>query len=515
MKKTHNINIGNSIVHIEEDAYEMLTLYLNEVKQHFARNADDFEIVKDIENRIAEMFAEMLAAQQKQVISTADVQAVIQQMGSVKDFENSEESSEGYTAPPEFDPIKKLYRDTDQAMIAGVCAGMAHYLDIDVKWTRLFTFLIIFLFGAGILAYIIFWIMVPKATTRFERMSMYGEEPTLRGFANSQHPLVKQSRGFIAEFFDVLANFLQGSGKVILKIIAVGIAIFGSMVLLGLIVTIAALFGFWDANVFTYFPLNIINQEYIPAIFLAFFTVIGIPVLALILFSIRVAFNGRAIHKTFSFGLLIIWLGGVVFSIFYIAKISSEFKEHAEFTQVTEFKPYKVYTLEIDRSRFFTKEDSLNYRIDPKDYKGRRILNELDGAFDIPRNIKLKIEKSEDGKVTLVQNYKSQGKTFEMALKNAKNIQYNYLQQDSLLTFNPILQLKPGLNWRGQEIELLLKVPAGTILNIRRELEWYLAGYDYGRCNEDARGDQYNEWIMTPSGLECKNPAVAPSKHED
>jgi len=64
MKKTLNINIGNSIIHIEEDAYEMLTVYLNEVKQHFAKNADDFEIVTDIENRIAEMFGEMLSEQQ-------------------------------------------------------------------------------------------------------------------------------------------------------------------------------------------------------------------------------------------------------------------------------------------------------------------------------------------------------------------------------------------------------------------------------------------------------------------
>ncbi|RZL09740.1 MAG: PspC family transcriptional regulator, partial [Pedobacter sp.] len=56
MKKTHHINIGNSITLIEEDAYEMLTIYLNEVKLHFAKSADNFEIVTDIENRIAELF---------------------------------------------------------------------------------------------------------------------------------------------------------------------------------------------------------------------------------------------------------------------------------------------------------------------------------------------------------------------------------------------------------------------------------------------------------------------------
>lgn len=210
MKKTHNINIGNSIVHIEEDAYEMLTVYLNEVKQHFSKNADDFEIVTDIENRIAEMFAEKLAAQQRQVIGIEDVRAVIQQMGSVKDFETSEEAEDQYMAQPAYEPVRKLYRDTDRAMVAGVCAGLGHYLDVNIKWVRLFTFLTILIFGSGILAYIIFWIMVPKAKTRAEKMEMRGEETNLRGFANSYtQPFVTQSRGFVAGSLWYLAIFYK------------------------------------------------------------------------------------------------------------------------------------------------------------------------------------------------------------------------------------------------------------------------------------------------------------------
>ncbi|WEK19760.1 MAG: PspC domain-containing protein [Candidatus Pedobacter colombiensis] len=504
MKKTHNINIGNSIIHIEEDAYEMLTVYLNEVKQHFSKNADDFEIVTDIENRIAEMFAEKLSAQQKQVINMEDVQSVMQQMGSVRDFETLEGSGEENISVPEYDPIKKLYRDTDQAMVAGVCAGLGHYLDIDAKWVRLFTLLTIFLFGSGVLIYIIFWIMVPKAKTRFEKMAMYGEEPTLRGFANSHfHPLVKHSRGFLAEFFEVIGNFLQGAGKIILKTIAGGIALFGSLLLLAFIVAIAALFGFWDGNIFTYFPLSMVDRGSIPAIVIAFFVVFGIPVFALVLFSVRVAFNGKAISKAFSFGMLIVWLVGVFFSIFYIAKISSEFKETAEFTQVSNFKAYPAYTLEINRSRFFTKEDSLNFQIDPKNYRGKKILNKTRGAFDMPANIRLRIEKSDNKTVSLSQNYRSDGKTFEIALKNAQNIHYDFLQQDSLLTFSPRLQFLQNANWRNQRVELVLKVPVGTQLKIQREFEWSIASHNYWRCDEKASGDKMTKWIMTEDGLEC------------
>lgn len=504
MKKTLNINIGNSIIHIEEDAYEMLTIYLNEVKQHFARNADDFEIVTDIENRIAEMFVEMLTNQQKQVINIQDVQSVIAQMGSVKDFESSEEEPEEYIAAPQFS-VKKLYRDTDQAMIAGVCSGLAHYMDVESRLVRLIAIATIFLGGSGVLAYIVLWIMIPKAATKAEKMAMRGEEANLRGFANSYlQPLVHQSRGFIAEFLDVLGNFINGTGKVIFKIIAAGIIAFGSLIILSLIVMLAALLGMWDSNIYQMFPLSMINQEYITVSTFAAFVVFVIPVLALVLFSIRVAFNSRPMNKSLSFGLLIIWLAGVAVATFYVVKIGSEFKEGAEFAQVNDIQKFETYTLNIDRTRFFTKEDSLRYSIDPGKYNGRRILTDLDNDFDEPRNIKLNIEKSENGKTSLSQNYKARGKTFEIALKNAQDIHYDFLQHDSLLTFSPMLQFAKTANWRGQEVELTLKVPVGTKLNISKNFSRYLDGYGYWDCDHDSNSE-FTAWKMTDAGIKCEH----------
>nr|WP_121269461.1 PspC domain-containing protein [Pedobacter schmidteae] len=504
MKKTHNINIGNSIVHIEEDGYEMLTVYLNEVKQHFSKNADDFEIVTDIENRIAEMFAEILAIGQKQVINIEDVQSVIQQMGSVKDFETSEESGAEQAAAPEYDPIKKLYRDTDKAVVAGVCAGLGHYLDIDAKWIRLFTFLTFFIFGSGVLAYIIFWIMVPKAKTRIEKMEMRGEETNLRGFANSYlQPFAEQSRGFVGEFFQVLGNFLQGAGKVIFKFTAGTIVLFGSLFLLTLIGMLAAFLGFWNSDVYNYFPINMVNQEYLFPLTFATFIAFAVPLLALVLFSIRVAFNTRPANKVLSYGLLVIWLGGVVTGIYYIAKIFTEFKAGAEFAQTTVLKPYAVYTLNVNRTRFFTREDSLNYRIDATNYKGRKILNNLDDDFNMPRNISFRMEKSLDGKVSLSTNYKSRGKTFEVALKNAQNIHYDFLQEGAALNFSPLLHIPKMSSWRGQEVELTLNVPLGTEVQISNEFSNHLNGYGSWNC-EHQEGASYTAWIMTETGPKCK-----------
>lgn len=513
MKKTLNINIGNTIIHIEEDAYEKLTIYLNEVKHHFARNADDFEIVTDIENRIAEMFSEMLSSQQKQAISIDDVEKMIGQMGSVKDFETSEDD-EPLTSHREMPPfsVKKLYRDRDQAMIAGVCVGLAHYLNIDARWVRLIALASIFLGGSGILVYIVLWIMVPKAETRKEKMAMHGEEPNLKGFANSHlQPLVKHSRGLIAEFFDVLGNFINGAGRILVKAIAIMIIVFGSFFLLSLIVLLAAFLGFWDANIYQYFPVSMVNEEYMSALTFATFIVFSIPLLALILFSVRAGFNGRPITKTLSFGLLIVWLAGVFSGIFYVAKISSEFKEGAEFSQSSELLPYKTYNLTVDRTRFFTKEDSVKYSIDAKHYKGRKILNEWNRDFDQPRNLRLVIEKSENGKVSLTQSYKARGSNFEAALKNAQNIHYDFLQNNADLNFSPYLQLVNKANWRGQEVILILKVPVGTQLNISHNFGRYLDGYSYWGC-EHGPGNDYSEWIMSETGVKCKYEHEAPAE---
>lgn len=512
MKKTFNINIGNSIIHIEEDAYEMLTVYLNEVKHHFSKNADDFEIVTDIENRIAEMFAEILAFQQKQVINIEDVTSVTAQMGSVKDFETSEEEEETsrhYTSSAPYDGgIKKLYRDTDQAMVAGVCAGLGHYLNIEARWIRLAALITVFIGGSGVLAYLLMWIVIPRAESRSEKMTMRGEEPNLRGFANSHlYPLMKQSRGFLAEFFEFLGSFVQGAGKTIFKVIAAGIIIFGSLFLLFLIICLAGLSGLWDANAYSYFPFNIINSDYLTPLALATFIVFSVPLLALVLFSIRVAFNSRPINKMLSYGLLIVWLGGVVVGIFYTAKIFSEFKETAEFAQASELKTYPTLSLTLDRTRFFTAEDSVNYQIDPSNYRGRKILDERYGPFDQPRNMRLRIEKSDNGVTTLTENYSSKGRTFDLALKHAQNIHYDFLQKDSVLNFSPKLQLIKKANWRDQQVELLLRVPVGTHLKISQEMDWYLSGFNSWNCKRE-ENQEFTEWIMTDTGLKCKEELI-------
>lgn len=60
---------------------------------------------------------------------------------------------------------KKLYKISDQKKIAGVCAGIAEYLDIDVTVIRIITLVLILCLGTGLLAYIACALIMPDKNT--------------------------------------------------------------------------------------------------------------------------------------------------------------------------------------------------------------------------------------------------------------------------------------------------------------------------------------------------------------
>ncbi len=57
---------------------------------------------------------------------------------------------------------KRLYRPRNDRMIAGVCAGIGNYLNIDPTLIRLGLLLLAIWGGGGILAYIIAWVVIPE-----------------------------------------------------------------------------------------------------------------------------------------------------------------------------------------------------------------------------------------------------------------------------------------------------------------------------------------------------------------
>ncbi|WP_410222173.1 PspC domain-containing protein [Pedobacter sp.] len=522
MNKTIIINIGNSIIHIEEEAYEVLTKYLNEIKQHFAKTADDFEIVKDIENRIAEMFAEILAKKQNQVIEMADVQDVIAQMGSVKDFSDESEEPEQTYHYEQFVGIKKLYRDTYEGVFAGVCSGLGHYFNIEARWIRLIFFLLAFAGGTGLLAYLILWIAMPRATTRSERMEMKGEATNLYGYKRSFEeelaaikanmrsagdqfrPLAQSSGNVITQMFRGIGKLIGAMGTLLGRIIAWFIVVFGFCALLGLIIALGALMGFWSDHIYSDFPFNIINSPFKGEFVLSAFVTAFVPLLALVLFAVKTINQRLQISKYVWFAMLVVWLIGAATVSFNVARIVSEFQEEAEIAQKTELKAFPSYTIAVNPNMVFSKKDSVDFNL--KDYaSGSNIVidNFDEGPFRSPRNVRVEFDKSEDGKVSIMRSYKSNGKTFRNALENAQNMEYKYIIADSLITLNPRAILKEHAVWRDQNVVLTIKVPVGTKININDNLYRYLKFYYYCHGN-DNEYNTYRTWIMTEEGLKCK-----------
>jgi phage shock protein C len=57
---------------------------------------------------------------------------------------------------------KRIYRSRKEKIIAGVCGGLGNYLDLDPVLVRIIWVLFVLVFGSGILAYLIAWILIPR-----------------------------------------------------------------------------------------------------------------------------------------------------------------------------------------------------------------------------------------------------------------------------------------------------------------------------------------------------------------
>lgn len=173
MKKTITINLAGIVFHIEEDGYEVLQKYLHSVKAYFQKVEGGEDILVDIESRIAELFSGLLL--NRQAISIEDVEGVIRQLGTVEDMMGDEDlgaESSAYEAETQHSSStytsKRLLRDTTNAIIGGVCSGVAAYFEVNPLWIRLIT-LAFFLglaflppiSGFVFLTYIVLWIAMP------------------------------------------------------------------------------------------------------------------------------------------------------------------------------------------------------------------------------------------------------------------------------------------------------------------------------------------------------------------
>lgn len=176
MKKIININLSGRVIPIEDSAYEKLQQYVDSLRVYFANEESRDEIINDIESRIAELLHDKIR-KGAACITDADIEEVAQSMGRPSDFEaeaaadadNAAGTAAGQQQQEdarrtETRRQKRLYRDTSDKFLGGVCSGIAAYLNIDPAIVRILFAIITFGgFGLGLLLYVILWILLPAS----------------------------------------------------------------------------------------------------------------------------------------------------------------------------------------------------------------------------------------------------------------------------------------------------------------------------------------------------------------
>ncbi len=172
MKQVININFHGQVVPIEVSAFELLKNYTASLSAFFANEEGREEIINDIESRIGELFQERLK-KGAVCITDEDVNAIIKSMGRPEEFDADEEkaaSALGGSQPSSHTEqntvnSRRLYRDENNKILGGVCAGLANYFGTDPVIMRIVFILLMFI-GAGVLAYIVLWIAVPSSASK-------------------------------------------------------------------------------------------------------------------------------------------------------------------------------------------------------------------------------------------------------------------------------------------------------------------------------------------------------------
>ena len=154
MNETINANIGQQAFSLDRDAYDRLIIYLNDVRHRIDTDAD--EVMKDIEIRIAELFREWLPSS-IMVVTLPMVERAIARVGAPEDFGTANESN-GATKSN----VKQLRRSRTNRSIAGICGGLADYLQIDATVVRIVTLIAILFGGMSLWIYIILWFIIPE-----------------------------------------------------------------------------------------------------------------------------------------------------------------------------------------------------------------------------------------------------------------------------------------------------------------------------------------------------------------
>ncbi|MBO4475107.1 MAG: PspC domain-containing protein [Bacteroidales bacterium] len=318
MKKVEKVSIGGYAFTLESEAAAALDSYIKEMELYY----NNQEVLDGIEERMAELLLERTGS--NGVVDKAMVGSVIDILGRPDRIAQDQPVS-----PAPDKPARKLYRDMENARIAGVCSGIGAYFKFDpvilrVAFALLFVAsLFSFIELSGVLsfisplAYIILWICIPPARTAQQRWAMRGDPGTAEGVRRN----VENASGNVGDALRQVGQSpaWSGVGRV-LEVIAG---------LLLLVISVAGLFGGalalfgWQwlglgdmlntamINLMEEFPQSavIVNTKWVELLAIA---VYALPFIGMLYASIMMLFHMKSPSWHPGLVIFVVWLIAVV-----------------------------------------------------------------------------------------------------------------------------------------------------------------------------------------------------------
>lgn len=497
MNKTVSINLGGFFFHIDEDAYQKLNRYFDAIKRSLSPDGKD-EIMSDIESRISELLSEKLVSE-KQVVSIKEIDEVIAVMGEPEDYKIDEDGSENkqkqtyYTPNYDLPPTRKFYRDGDKNIVAGVCAGVAHYFRIDPLWIRIIFVITLFIsFGTTLFVYILLWILIPKAITTTEKLEMTGQPINI---SNIEKKVKEEIDSISSKFQNVdydklgtnaktgaerlgngIGNVFMAIFKALAKVIGAIITVFAAVSLGSIIIWFFVMLftsGLAHSPFFNYGDM--INHTEAPLwlVSILCLLVTGIPLFFLFLLGLKILVdNLRPVGNITKYTLLAIWLIAVAFSIYLGIKQATEFSNNGKImkTEQINMMPKDTLYIKFRHNEYFAKTvDS---------YSSYEITQDsTDNDIIYSNEVELSFYSTDEASPYIQIEKTSEGSSISEAKKRAEKINYNFDLQGNKLTLDNYFTTDVASKFRNQKVKIFVYLPEGFMVHADKSIRHYQENY--------------------------------------
>ena len=480
MKKTVSVNIRGINFIIEEDAYELLQQYLDRLSITLKNEQGSREIIEDVELRIAELCLQKLSGN-KSVVELNDIEEIIGIMGDPSQYIDEEDTSDfreksnEEKSTTDHDSEKKLFRDTDNAVIAGVCSGIASFLKIDVVIIRAI-FVIMFLFaGFGVPLYLILWIIVPKTKSTIDRLRMKGKPITVETVReeveNAAENISKGSKRFAQQLRndDSYSKSVRNGLRILGTLFGIGLVFVGIAILIPFLIFIIGGFEFIpvaNESGFVSFPefgefVLTNSSDYnlmVTGILLAGFSIIFFLLLSGSMFIFKIK------NKWAKISLFLLFLSGLTGGI--LAGIVGV-RTGKDFVQYTEIE-VSVGTVDTKNLFLFPQERTLNNEGE-KFIKSNSTLSLMEVDKEDVRlyGVSIKYLPSSDSLFHISKELSARGRSQNAVLERCQNIeQHTEIAGDSLFV-NTYYEFPKEDKLRDQEVKLIIEIPKNGTVRIK------------------------------------------------